>query len=389
MSGTGDGAIAIVGAGLAGLVAAVLLCRDGRAVTLYGPPASSTDTRTTAILEGGVRLLEGAGVWDGVRSLAAPLKTMRIVDATARLLRAPPVSFDAASAGLEAFGWNVANVDLVRALEARLADRPGFERRAVPVRAVRDDSNRVEIDLAEGETTGAQLVVAADGRNSLVRQAIGIGTRTWSYPQVALAQNLRHARPHCDTSTEFHTEGGPITLVPLPGLRSSLVGVVPAGEAERLGGLADDAFALEIERRCHSILGRFEVDGPRSFWPLSGLAAQGLTKGRTVLVGEAAHMIPPIGAQGFNLTMRDIAALSEAVAGLPDPGDPAALAAYERSRRADVTTRTAAVDLLNRSLLSDFLPVQIGRSLGLYLLDRIEPLRGRAVRLGLASALRP
>jgi 2-octaprenyl-6-methoxyphenol hydroxylase len=389
MADRGDGSIAIVGAGLAGLAAAALLASTGRHVMLVGPAFSPADTRTTALLDGSVRLLDAAGLWEEARSLAAPLRTMSIVDATSRLVRAPPVSFDAGSVGLEAFGWNIANADLARIIDARLARVANVVRRTASVRDVRPGPEDVGLVLSDGSSLSALLVVAADGRTSSMREAAGLTTRTWSYPQVALAVNLRHARSHRDTSTEFHTEGGPMTLVPLPGRRSSLVGVMPPSEAERLAGLDDAALGLDVERRCHSLLGRMEIDGPRSFWPLSGLAAERLTGERIALIGEAAHVMPPIGAQGFNLTMRDIAALREATGVGADPGAPAVLSSYEARRRLDVGLRTAAVDALNRSLLSDFLPVQVGRGLSLFLLDRLAPVRRQAIKLGLASSVLP
>jgi 2-octaprenyl-6-methoxyphenol hydroxylase len=389
MSYSGARPIAVVGAGLAGLAAAALLARNGRTVVLVGPPFPTSDTRTTALLDGSIRLLEAAGLWDEARLFAAPLRTISIVDATSRLFRAPPVSFEAGSVGLDAFGWNLPNADLARLIEARLAGTANVVRLNASVRELRLGPDDVTLSLSDGTSLSAPLVVAADGRNSAVREAAGLTTRTWSYPQVALALNLRHTRSHRDTSTEFHTEGGPMTLVPLPGRRSSLVGVVPPIEAEHLAGLDDAEFALDIERRCHSLLGRFELDGPRSFWPLSGLAAESLTRGRVALIGEAAHVMPPIGAQGFNLTMRDIAALRDATGNGADPGAPSVLSSYEAQRRVDVGTRTAAVDALNRSLLSDFLPVQVGRGLGLFLLDRVAPLRRQAIRLGLAPSVLP
>jgi 2-octaprenyl-6-methoxyphenol hydroxylase len=163
--------------------------------------------------------------------------------------------------------------------------------------------------------------------------------------------------------------------------------VVAPDEAERLAAMEDVALALELERRSHSLLGRLTIEGPRSFWPLAGLSAQRLAANRVALIGETAHMFPPIGAQGFNLTIRDILALADHVMGSADPGAPALLARYEAARRSDVTMRTAAVDLLNRSLLSEFLPVQLARSAGLYLLERAAPIRRQAMRQGLAPQL--
>ena len=209
----------------------------------------------------------------------------------------------------------------------------------------------------------------------------------------ALTLNLGHTRPHNSVSTEFHTETGPFTLVPLPGLRSSLVCVEQPDEAERLAELDPEALSAEIERRAHSILGKIAVEDGRGLFPLGTETARSFGRRRVALIGEAAHVFPPIGAQGLNLGLRDAATISELVAETHrDGGDIGAadlLARYDRLRRADVTTRAFAVDALNRSLLSDFLPVQGARGLGLYLLDRIAPLRRAFMREGVQPAAQP
>jgi 2-octaprenyl-6-methoxyphenol hydroxylase len=199
--------------------------------------------------------------------------------------------------------------------------------------------------------------------------------------------NFRHSLPHHDTSTEFHTEHGPFTLVPLPGERSSLVWVDrPETTAERMA-LDDDALALAIERRAASILGKVTVDGKRQSFPLSGMTPARFAAGRIVLAGEAAHVFPPIGAQGLNLGYRDVTALGDLLARTGgDPGDPALLAGYERARRGDVFLRTNAVDALNRTLLNGFLPVQAARGFGLFLLDRLPALRRAVMRQGVAAS---
>jgi 2-octaprenyl-6-methoxyphenol hydroxylase len=229
-------------------------------------------------------------------------------------------------------------------------------------------------------------VIGADGRRSLCRTAAGIESDSHRYPQTALTFNLSHTRPHHDTSTEFHTESGPFTLVPLPGERSSLVCVVNPGDAERIAALDDSGLNAEIERRSHSLLGKITVEPGRGLFPLAIETVRAFGRNRIALVGEAAHLIPPIGAQGLNLGLRDGATISElAVAarrGGSDIGAPDLLARYDALRRADVSTRTLAVDLLNRTLLSDFLPAQSARGLGLYLIDRIGPLRRAAMREG-------
>jgi 2-octaprenyl-6-methoxyphenol hydroxylase len=238
--------------------------------------------------------------------------------------------------------------------------------------------------LEGGRVLFARLLIAADGRESAARTAAGIGTRRWRYPQVALTANLAHSRPHRFVSTEFHGEGGPCTLVPLPGERSSVVCVVREDEAKDLAAFDAQSLALELERRCHSLLGHMRIEGSWSTWPMEGLAAQRMAARRVALVGEAGHVFPPIGAQGLNLTLRDVAALATAVEGQADAGSDDVTGRYADMRRADVETRTAAVDLMNRSLLSDFIPVQLARSAGLYALERVAPLRRLAMREGLA-----
>src|SRR5262249_3113935 len=180
-----------------------------------------------------------------------------------------------------------------------------------------------------------------------------------------------HSRPHHDTSTEFHTESGPFTLVPLPRRRSSLVFVVDPAEVAKVSMLSDAQLAAEVERRSHSILGKIEVEAPRRVSPLMVETAARFGAGRVALIGEAAHVIAPIGAQGLNLGLRDAATIGELVVAAHRDGHDVGEVTdrYDRMRRADATSRMLAVDLLNRSLLSDFLPLQSARAAGLFLMN--------------------
>ena len=377
--------IAVVGAGPTGLAAAVLLADTGYAVTLIAPTSPATDRRTSALLAGSVALLERLGVWSELASEAAPLKTMRIIDGTRRLIRAPEVAFDAAEIGLPAFGYNVTNAALVAALERAVAARALTTVNALASDVAPGDDG-VALTLSTGDILTAKLVIAADGRRSRVREAVGIASDEWRYDQAALVCNLHHTLPHHDASTEFHTEHGPFTLVPLAANRSSLVWVDQPAECARRLALFDEVVAAEIEARSQSILGTITVEGSRQVFPLAGMTVRRFAANRVMLVGEAAHLFPPIGAQGLNLGYRDVAALADILAGpIADPGDAASLAAYDRARRVDVLSRTAAVDALNRTLLSDFLPVQALRGLGLFLVDRIPALRHMAMRQGVAA----
>ncbi len=377
--------IAVVGGGASGLVAALALATGGNDVTLIAPDRPA-DARTTALMDGSVNALKALGVWDRLAPHAAPLRIMRVLDGTTRLLRAPQVDFRAGELGLEAFAWNVENEALLAALEHTIDDAPGIHRRRTSVAAVAEMDGHVRLSLDDGGTFDAALVAAADGRHSPCRKAAGIDVRTRDYPQVAVTATLAHDRPHHDISTEFHTETGPFTLVPLPGQRSSVVCVVSPREAEQLLALDETAFSRVMERKARSILGAMRLDSPRGSFPLSARTATRFAKGRIALIGEAGHIIPPIGAQGLNLGIRDAATLAELVSQArrkgEDIGSNAVSEAYERRRRADVESRTFAVDLLNRSLLSGFLPMAGVRGFGLWLLDKTPMLRRAVMREG-------
>jgi 2-octaprenyl-6-methoxyphenol hydroxylase len=378
----------VVGGGPAGLTAAIALAAGGLATALVGKRPARPDNRTTALLGGSVTALETLGVWEFCAGQSAPLKIMRIVDDTGRLWRAPEVKFEAGEIDLDAFGHNIANRDLVAALEQRAASLPNLKLIDDEVTAVGPDDVAVSVTAKGGDILRAALVIGADGRRSLCRTAAGIGVNEHAYKQVALTVILRHSRPHRDTSTEFHTPHGPFTLVPLPGLRSSLVWVLEPHRADEIVALDDATLATEIERASHSILGKFELEPGRGLFPLSVVTAHSFGARRIALVGEAAHVIPPIGAQGLNLGLRDAATIGELAVEAHraghDIGGAAVLAAYDKQRRGDVTTRGVAIDLFNRTLLTDFLPVQGLRGLGLYMLDKIGPLRRVVMREGIA-----
>lgn len=377
--------IAVVGGGLAGSIAAVALSRGGRRVAFVAPPAGSRDQRTTALMDQSVRMMERLGLWDAVRASAAPLSTMQIIDGTKRLLRAPVVAFRSAEIGLEAFGYNMPNSALMDVLSAAVSAEPNITAFANAAETITIGADKVEIRLDDGEEIVADFVVGADGRKSPVRTAAGVGVKTWSYPQTAVVLNFGHSVPHRNTSTEFHGESGPFTQVPLPGQRSSLVWVVEPSEAERLLAMTIKELSQAVETRMQSMLGKVSVEDGVQAWPLSGMTAHRYGKGRAAFIGEAGHAFPPIGAQGLNLSLRDVAALEEILcdrSGRPIPAD--AGERFDRKRRADIISRTASVDLLNRSLLSSLLPVQLLRATGLQVLSSVAPLRHMVMQEGVA-----
>jgi 2-octaprenyl-6-methoxyphenol hydroxylase len=365
------------------MIAALGFAEAGFSVTLAGPPSAQEDRRTTALMMPSLAFLDELGLFDVLVKEAAPLVAMRIVDGTSRLVRSPTVTFRASEIGEQAFGYNIPNEHLLRCLEEAVREHGGIEWRETLVSRYRLSDAAAEAEV-DGETIVARLVVAADGRASPARQAAGIGTHRHGHSQSALVLNFAHARDHGGVSTEFHTETGPFTQVPLPGRRSSLVWVVRPQTAAHLLDTNEAALSREIEERMQSVLGKVEVDPGRQVYPLSSAMPSRFGARRVALVGEAAHVFPPIGAQGLNLGIRDIQDLvATARAGRGDPGAPAALLRYDARRRPDVMARSSAVNMLNHSLLSDFLPAQFMRSAGMGLLAGFAPLRGFFMREGL------
>jgi len=384
--------VAVVGGGPAGLSAAIALAEGGANIALMARRAAYADNRTTALLGASVDFLRELDVWRRCEDNAAALKTMRLVDDTGRLIRAPEVRFSCDEIGLDAFGHNIENRTLIAVLEERAAELVNLMRLDEEADSVAPADNAVVIRATSGKELSARLVVGADGRHSLCREAANIAINTRELDQAALTFNVGHARPHGNVSTEFHTPQGPCVFVPLPGERCSVVWVASPREAERLSALGDDELSEAIEKQAHSILGRMKVEPGRHVFPLAIERPRQFAQRRIVLVGEAAHVIPPIGAQGLNMGLRDAADIAgivrDALSSGDDPGAPPTLRRYELARSADVLSRIFAIDLANRSLLSDLLPMQSLRAAGLHLVGSVGPLRRLAMREGLAPSWR-
>lgn len=382
----------VVGGGPAGLTAAIALAVGGANTALLARRVPYADNRTTALLGASVDLLERLDVWPRCRDQAAELRTMRLVDDTGRLIRAPEVRFSSDEIGREQFGYNIDNRSLMVALEARAAELSNLTRFDDEATTIDPQDSSVAIAAGKGEQLAARLVIGADGRQSPSRQAAGIEVSRRDLHQSALTFNITHSRPHNNISTEFHTPHGPCVFVPLPGNRCSVVWVSTAKEAERLMSLGDDELSEAAERQSHSILGRVRVEAGRNLFPLTIERPAQFASHRVALVGESAHVVPPIGAQGLNMGLRDAADIADiaghAISLGEDPGSPAVLARYESARRADVASRLIAIDVANRSLLSDFLPMQSLRAAGMHLLGSFGPLRRLAMREGLAPTWR-
>jgi 2-octaprenyl-6-methoxyphenol hydroxylase len=392
VSTRGASDVLIAGAGLAGLSAAYGMARAGFDVVCCGAGERTGRGRTVALLNQSVAFLKSLGAWADLEPRAAPLRSLRLVDDTGAFFPPRPVEFHAAEIGLDAFGWNIENDLMAEALAAKAAQIPGVERVPTGIEAYEFSAQTVCARLADGREIAARLAIGADGRDSKARRAAGLTARVHRYPQTALTAHLSHRLPHDDFSTEFHTRGGPFTLVPLPASatapnRSSLVWVMGREDARRREALDDEALSREIEREAHSLLGAIRIEGERGFFPMIRQTVPEIIGERLALVGDAAHVLPPIGAQGLNLGLRDVEAIvactSEARTDGRDIGGAETLRAYERARRADVMLRTGAVDGLNRSLLTHFAPVDFARGAGLAALSAVGPLRRFVMRAGI------
>ncbi len=389
--------VLVSGGGVAGLAAAAAFGAAGFSVICVEPQAPVTDAaahgadlRTTAILQPGMAVLQAAGVWPRLAPHAAALQVMRIVDAGGpepepRRIR----DFDAADISDTAFGWNLPNWMLRREMLARLAELPGVSfRPGVGTSRLLTREGEALVTLSDGATVSARLVVAADGRGSMIRQALGIGVQTWRYGQKALSFAVTHPVPHDQVSTEIHRSGGPFTLVPLPdrdGLPASAVVWMERGpEALRLAALPAAEFEAEASARSCHVLGPLTLRSRPQVWPIITQLADRMAGERVALIAEAAHVLPPIGAQGLNMSLADIAMLLDLAdkdrAGL---GGVASLDAYHRRRHPDVRLRVTGIDLLNRASMAGAAPLRDLRGMALEALYGAAPVRRMVMRAGL------
>jgi 2-octaprenyl-6-methoxyphenol hydroxylase len=375
----------IAGGGPAGLAAAALLARDGVSTALVAPPAMD-DPRTVALMQPSIQLLRFLDLWPGdLLANTAPLRKLRIIDNTGALLAAPKLEFDSRDMALEAFGWNIPLQLLLPALRQRAVDL-GVLFIEASATGSKSTSDAIEVTLSNGNTLSAEVALAGDGANSALRRAAGIAVDTWNYDQTAIATSFAHSMGHNDISTEYHKCAGPFTTVPLPDGRSSLVWMERPARAEILMAMADKELAAEIQIQTHGELGLISGIGPRKAFPMKGLVARQFASNRTILIGEAAHVVPPIGAQGLNMSLRDAALAADLILANSDAGSTGIMADYNATRRAEVLPRQQVIDFMNKSLLAGFLPMEIARAAGLAALHYVPLLKHFAMRHGLSPS---
>lgn len=381
-----DADIIVVGGGLAGVAAAVSLAGAGLA-TIHLAPAAPPDRRTSALMMPSVDFLCETGLIDDPAGIGHALTAIRIIDATPRLIHAPETLFDAQEVGLPAFGWNFSNAKLLERFQAA-APATGLETRNQAVTAWRRDGALGVVTLGDGSELRAPLIVGADGKKSLVRAAAGITTREHQFAEAALVCDLELARPIGGASIEFHYPHGPFTLVPAGGKRANLVWIDEEPLLRQTQAAGPEALLAALHQRSQRLFGAITLASPSFVFPLSSLTVATAGRDGVALVGESAHAFPPIGAQGLNLGLRDVADLLAAVNAAdrsnPSWGDLAS-ADYAQRRAGDLARTGGMVDTLFRSLLADMLPSQALRAGGLWALKLVPPLRRQAFALGMGE----
>ena len=390
-----DTDILISGGGVAGLAAAAAFGSAGYSVLCVDPTppvtsetADGADLRTTAFLQPSVKVLQAAGLWARLNGYAAPLQIMRIIDAGGAAEEPRLVTdFNAAEISDQPFGWNLPNWLLRREMVARLAELPNVTfRPGTATTALLTRTTEARVTLSDGTAVRARLVIAADGRNSTMRQALGIPVRTFRYGQKALTFAVSHPVPHQNVSTEIHRSGGPFTLVPLPdrdGMPSSAVVWMETGaNVARLNALSVAEFEAAINARSCQILGPLTLVTRRLTWPIIAQLAGRMAGERVALMAEAAHVLPPIGAQGLNMSFADLSALLD-LAQSHDLGSAAMLDAYHRRRHLDVEARVLGIDALNRASMLGTPPLRDLRAGALNALYSLGPVRKTLMKAGL------
>ena len=388
----------IAGAGLAGSIAALSYSKTGRNVIVADPFIYSdnpqVDYRTTAYLQPAKLFLESLGIWEAIEDSAMPLEVMKIIDSSSvtngNIIKSQK-EFRSAEISDLPFGWNVKN-SLMRTALKRLIDQQSNCKLITASSAIdlvcRDSMAYVK--LSSGKTVKAKLVIAADGRNSILRQKAGISIKTQRFGQKALAFAVTHATSHKNISTEIHNSGGPFTLVPLPdnnGKPSSAIVWMENGEkTKRLMEMETKSFEREMTVRSCNILGPLKLASKRSLWPIISQIADRLYSQRLALIGETAHVVPPIGAQGLNMSIKDIKFLNNLDQKYPDQlGSMDILNEYQKNRIFDIRQRVAGVSALNRISISSNKLVQNVRAFGLENFFQVPAIKHATMKLGMGN----
>ena len=382
--------VIIVGGGMVGLSLALMLAKANIAVKLLeaikypnyddanlAPYHSSFDARNSALSRRSVQIYQELGLWSALQEHATPIFEVHITEqgsfGKARL--------KAEQEKVESFGQVIENAWLGRVLLTEVRKQPLIELiDGVQVTSLKQDADQAHIEAVRGEESlslQSKLVIAADGRDSFCRKALGIGADEHDYDQVAIVTTVQTSKLHQHVGFERFSPLGPLALLPLPGeYRRSVVWPVKKGtEAEWLGEENDQHFLDALQETYGDRAGKFQKTGRRFSFPLSQVLAEKQAIGRVVLMGNAAHTIHPVAGQGFNLCMRDayvlVRSLKEQLSKSADIGEPSMLLAYEQARLTDQQRVIKFCDTVVRGFSNQNLLLKLVRNTGLLAFDMI------------------
>lgn len=379
-----NASVIVIGGGLAGLALSSLLGSHNITVICLDRDIPDThlteayDGRTTAISYGSRNVLTHCGIWDEIDPRACPIEDIRILDGKSPVL----MQFLSHDMDGKSFGWIVENRDLRKKFYDRLNTLPSARHMTgVAVKDIDVDSSGVSVTLENGKIWRADLLVGADGRQSITRRALGIETRQWIYKQKAHVCVVHHENPHKNAAYEHFREEGPFAILPMidddEGRHRSAVVWSDHNAKKRTHKMSDESFLAGLRTRFPAHYGDIELGPYRAEYPLGFLHAESYTGTRTALVAEAAHVMHPIAGQGLNMSLRDVATLSECVidaqAQDKEIASPSLLKTYERKRRMDNAMMLAATDGLNRLYANSLPPVRLARNLGVRTIAAIPP----------------
>ncbi|MBT2129781.1 FAD-dependent monooxygenase [Aliiroseovarius lamellibrachiae] len=396
--------IFISGGGIAGQVTACAFAAAGFSVVMVDPfvPVTSageekSDLRSTAFLQPARGLFDRIGLWDVLAPHAKPLDKLAVIDTTGwppevrdrRVFQSADMSSDV---NHEPFGWNLMNWVVRRELWGYLQEQPKITALyGTGFKSIVSRSEEIIVGLENGDTVRARMGIAADGKFSPLREAVGIDVTTTRYGQKSLAFTVTHDAPHDNISTEIYNEGGPFTIVPLPDMdgkhASAIVWMNKGPRAVELMAMPVPEFEEVMYQRSTGLLGRMHLEGNRSVWPIITQTADHLSAGRVAVVAEAAHALPPIGAQGLNTSLNDVIALLDLAERAPATlGSATMMAAYDKARGSDIARRARVIDLFNRVTRSGDGALQAVRLLGLKAVHDVAPVRKSVMRAGLGPS---
>jgi 2-octaprenyl-6-methoxyphenol hydroxylase len=371
--------IAIIGGGMAGMIQAIILARQGWQVacidreTVETHTDKSFDVRTTAISWGSRNLLTHADVWNDLKDRAEAIRDIYIRDEDSPI----NLDFNIADVHADGFGWIIDNRDIRQTLIHHMCKYGNLTHMTgMSVTDFKDCGKLIEVTLSGGQTINARLVIGADGRKSFTRQWMGIDTFSHDYRQSAIVCLMTHEKPHEGVALEHFRAQGPFAVLPYIDdeegrHQSSIVWTVEAHEAENWTTCNEDLFNAAIQARCGDLYGEVRVKGARAAWPLNIIKAKSYIGHRFVLIAEAAHGIHPIAGQGLNMSLRDIAALSEILEGQSDPGVSDILSKYQKMRRQDNYTMAAGTHILNELFGFEFFGIRAIRRFGLHAVSQL------------------